>query len=52
LHVLPGGSESAIEGFRAERRQIVAGSDFGINVADGRPRLDERAADIEGDGAN
>jgi hypothetical protein len=31
--------------------KTMAGSDFGIDMADGGPGLNECAADIEGDGA-
>jgi hypothetical protein len=47
--VLPGVGELAIERFDWNIVNTMAGGDFGVDVTDGRPRLNESAADVEGD---
>lgn len=52
LEIFPGRGELAIECVDGNVVKVVASGDFGIDVADGGPGLDECAADVEGDGAN
>ena len=48
----PGGFEASVELLGGKIFQSVPCGDFGIDVADRWPGLDERAADVEGDGSD
>ena len=52
IEIFPGGGELAIECLDWNVVKSVASSDCGIDVADGGPWLNERAADVEGDGVD
>ena len=47
---LPGGAEALVEQSGIERGGTERSGDLGIDMADGRVRVDERATDVEGHG--